>query len=577
MYFWTQKKFRFIALVILSITLSLFYSCSTPYNALKKNTVIGTNKLNNSKILADELIFQDNIYDFYIDTTKRNITVQTRRFRQGQHTNKIGKLYQYDLSLQNLKWNRSIDYKYYKLFQKDSLILRVHDKKICYINSEDGKKEWSTSIDLFHIINANLIGFRNSKWYRKKQIINGIDLNNGKSIWDRDISLINGSQGALRLNDTVAMLVADGLHTYNLKNGTGWDRFIYMPYGCNEILKLNDSTNLVVADGLYSVNLNTGTGWGFKGITGAREYIKHDIPLTIAGVALGLFQGNFIYSPLTSGLVEDNLEYPTDYSIICDIVSNVIIDNSKIYWASKQNIVKLDTSGNVLWENSLPKDEVSKSHIFLYDSILCMLNYGYAFSTSHYQNVIYGQPFIAGFNKNSGNQLYYQLLKDNKNPVIGYKAKNNALILFSNSKLAKYSMTNGELIKEKAINTDSLGLLDCYVSKNTYILKDSILICLNDSNSTNYCILTKNKKIIQINDQLEVMNKLDNKDSYVKYLVKNDFKFVGNSTDSYILDKNDNVIANIKASNKAVLIGNKLYDCMENAMVVIDLKELLKI
>ncbi len=40
-----------------------------------------------------------------------------------------------------------------------------------------------------------------------------------------------------------------------------------------------------------------------------------------------------------------------------------------------------------------------------------------------------------------------------------------------------------------------------------------------------------------------------------------------------ILDKNNTVIANIKASNKAVLIGSKLYDKQGKAMIIIDLKE----
>lgn len=570
-----NNSFKLFAIMILSITLSLFYSCSTPFNAIKKNTANGTNKLTHSKIFANEFVFPENVYDFYIDTTKRNITVQTRGFHRGHHPNGKGKLFQFDISMQNSKWDKSIDYKKFKFFQQDSLILRIKDKKIYRINSEDGKKQWSTSNYLIYVSNANIIAFENSKWYRNKQIINGIDINNGKSIWNRNISLNYGFHGVLRLNDTVAMLVADGLHTYNLKNGTGWDRYFSMAYGCNEILKINDSTKLIVAEGLHSVNLKNGTGWDFKEITGARDYTAL-ITTSLAGIGLGLITGNFVYSGLTLGLIADNLISSSGYSVIYDAVSNVLIHSSKIYWASKQNLVQLDTSGMVLWKYNLPEDEVSKSHIFINDSILCMLNFGYAFSTSQYQSVIYGQPFIAGFNKNSGNKIYYQLLKDNKNPILGYKVKNNNLVVFSNSKLSKYSMDNGELIKEKAIDTDSLGLLDCFVTNETYILKDSVLICLNDSNSTNYCIMTKHKKIIQINNQLEVLNKLDNKDSYVKYLVKSDFKFVGNSTDSYILDKNNNVIANIKASNKAILIGTKLYDKQSKSMVVIDLKDIIE-
>ncbi|MEI6089015.1 MAG: hypothetical protein WCR42_01045 [bacterium] len=570
-----KYSFRLFAIMILSITLSLFYSCSTPNNILNKNRIIGKNLLTKSDILADELIFQDHIYDFYIDTTKRNITVQTRRIHKGQHPNKIAKLYQYDLSLQNCKWNKSLDSKYYELFQQDSLILRVHDNDVSYLNSENGTKMWSSTIDIFHVVNANLIGFKYSKWYDNKQIINGIDLNNGKSIWDREISLINGNQGALRLNDSVAMLIADGFHTYNLKNGTGWDRFVNMTYGCNEILKLNDFTKLIVADGLYSVNSNTGAGWGYKAITGVKKTIKYDIPSAVSGVGSGINSRNFLYSPYTSDLVVSKVENPSYYSIICDIVSNVIIDNHNIYWASKQNIVKLDTSGKVLWEYNLPEDEISKSKIFINDRVLCLINLGYAFSATRHHNIIYGQPFIAGFDKNTGNKLYYQSLKDNKYPVSVYKLINNTLILISNYKISKYSINNGELLNEELINTDNLGLLDSFISKNSYILKDSVLICLNDSNSNNHCILTNKQIVIQINDRLEVIHQLDNQVCYFNYLEQNNYKFVGNSTDSYILDKNDKVVAKIKASNKAILISTKLYDKQNKSMVVIDLKEIL--
>jgi len=68
------------------------------------------------------------------------------------------------------------------------------------------------------------------------------------------------------------------------------------------------------------------------------------------------------------------------HDLVRDLVSNTITDSSNIYFASKEQLVKIDKqSGETVWKFPFSNDIASKSSIFMNDSVIFMINKGMAF------------------------------------------------------------------------------------------------------------------------------------------------------------------------------------------------------
>jgi len=51
----------------------------------------------------------------------------------------------------------------------------------------------------------------------------------------------------------------------------------------------------------------------------------------------------------------------TGHNLVRDLVSNTLIDSSCIYFASREQLVKIDQqSGEIVWKFSIPNDLASK-------------------------------------------------------------------------------------------------------------------------------------------------------------------------------------------------------------------------
>ncbi len=506
--------------MILSITLSLLYSCSTPYIITNERKSIGRNLITKADIQADLSYFEDRIDNFYVDTTTNSLTVQIRGVSSNKRwLDNKGHIVLFNLNNDSAKWSMNINYQTSTIYQKNNMIIQTKGNTSSCLFYRTGGNKWSINNQLIFTDFKRKIGFGFIQNGKNRDIIGGVDLNNGKPLWERVID---------------------------------------SDYGWNDITPLNDSVRIVVAEGLHSINLKTGGGWDFKALTGKKDYAG-TIAMNAAGVAVGMFTGAFIYT--------------TGYDLYHGIVSNTWIDSTSIYWAAKQKIVKLNHEGQIQWEYDFPIDKASKSDIFLIDSLVYMVNFGYAYYNNKFTD--FGHPFVAAFNQNSGQKVFLSELNDNKSTINDYYIKNQDLLTISNTRISKYSLTDGSLEQEKIIDTDSLGYLKRFVTKHLYIKQDSTFKTLEEIDSLNLYLLTKKDKIIAINDKFEVVKQLDDFIPYITYLVKDGYKFIGSLNESYILDKNGKVVANISVSRNAVFIGSKLYDCKENAMVIVDLKDIL--
>lgn len=485
--------------------------------------VIGKNNLTNKDIVAKEFVFPDRIHETRIDTVSNYITIQLRgKSKNGKWLNNKGKIVLFDLNDRKVKWSKKINYIQNGIEQYNNVIIQNIANKSYFINNSNGEKLWEVQNDIYYVepFQKKGIGYKYSSFSGATNTLEGIDLTNGNIIWQRKLN---------------------------------------REYSWNDIFHLNDTTIVIVAAGLHSININSGLGWDYNAITGEKDYTATAVANT-AGVAMGLLTGTFLIS--------------TGHKLIRDLVSNVLVDSVNIYFASKEKIACLNHQGQVIWTTSLPKNIVSKSSIFKRDSIIYMVNMGFAFMG--YRQLDYGTPFIAAFDAKTGNQFFLNTINDKKNQINGFEINRDTLLLVFKDKVSKYSILDGSLIFEKIFNTETIGKLNYFIGSQVYIKSDSTYKSLSLSDTTKQYLYTNNGKALVLNDRFEILNQIEYDQFYIYYLLDNEYRFIAKENKTIVLDKNNKSVANLDISRKTIKIGSKLYYIQDRSFVEIDLKDITK-
>jgi hypothetical protein len=347
-----------------------------------------------------------------------------------------------------------------------------------------------------------------------------------------------------------------------LKSGNViWKRDLNREYGWNDIFYTNDSTMIVVAAGLHSININSGKGWDYNTITGKKDYTG-TAAANALGVAAGLLTGTFVMS--------------TGHNLVRDVISNSLVDSLYIYLASKEQLVKINKqTGEVAWNYPFPNDLASKSSIFMNDSVVFMVNKGYAFMG--YRQLDFGKPFIAAFDRETGKQKYLSLINVKKDPILGFKILQEEVYLVFKNRIAKYSIQTGNQILEKEFPEDNFGELKYFAGNQVFVTNDNNdLVSLPQSDTSKVFVFTNQGKTLSIDSQLNIAGTIDYEDLSIYYLRTADFKFIAKDNQTLIIDNEGKQIAEIEASTNAFLIDETLYDKRDKSFLAIDLKEIIK-
>jgi hypothetical protein len=512
-------------LITLSILcfIGLTISAQSELAILNNKRTIGKNNLTNKDVIAKEFVFPDRIHDTYIDTVTNCITVQLRgTSKNGKWLNNKGKIVLYDLKQQKEKWSKKINYQQSGIEQHSNLMIQTIANKSFCLNYENGENLWEVKNAIYYVepFQKKGIGYKFSSFSGATNTLEGIDLTNGNTIWQRELN---------------------------------------REYSWNDIFHLNDSTIVIVAAGLHSINVNNGLGWDYNTITGEKDYTATAVA-NAAGVALGVLTGTFVMS--------------TGHNLVRDVVSNVLVDSLNIYFASKEKITRLNHKGQVEWFASLPEDLVSKSSIFKRDNILYMVNKGFAFMG--YRQLDYGTPFLAAFDIKTGKQIFLSTINGKKDQINGFEINRDAISLVFKDRVSKYSMLDGSLILEETFNTETYGELNYFIGSQVYVKTDSIYKSLSLSDTTKQYLFTKSGKTIVLNDKLEIVNQIDYDQLYIYYLWDNDYKFIAKDNKTIVLDKYNKSVANLDISRETMKIGSKLYNIQDKSFVEIDLRDITK-
>ena len=325
-------------------------------------------------------------------------------------------------------------------------------------------------------------------------------------------------------------------------------------------MSLNDSTLLIVASGLHTINLNTGSGWDYNTITGKKDYTETIAKNTI-GTAVGLMTGTYIIS--------------TGSNLVRDVVSNVILDSTYLYIASKEKLSKINqNNGQPVWTHELPEDLTSKSIIVLKDSLLCMVNMGYAYLGG--KKINFGTPFILGLDPKTGNQRYNTIVSEKKDPINNFIIERDLICITFKNRIETYSLYSGTKLLSKTFNTEEFGELGSFVGGQLYTkVNDIEFKPLQLLDTTSYYIYTNKSKILALDKHFNVTNTLDYETLYYHYGQLNDYKLLVKDEQMILLDEQNNVRATLNINYNSIVKGNTLYNYNDKSLLIIDLSPLL--
>lgn len=500
------------------------FSQSAEIKVFSNEKPLGKDLISEQEIIGQEYIFPDRIYRTYLDTTNSYLTVQLRGLsRNGKYLNNKGNILLYDLKKNNLKWTKKIAYQTSSLQQYSNMMIQTVGNKSYCMDIENGEELWELKNDIYYVDPLNDIGigykYKGSTGY--SNTLEGIDLNNGSVIWNKKLN---------------------------------------REYGWNKIFHLNDSILLIVAGGLHTVNIKDGSGWDYSTITGEKDY-SGTAATNALGVASGLLTGNFFLS--------------IGHNLVRDIVSNVQMDSSSLYFASKEKLSSVNIEdGSANWTNPFREGFASKSLLLMNDSALLVINKGYAFMG--YRQLDYGRPFIASYDIQTGEQHYLSVIMVENDPILGVQILNDKLFLLFKNRLAKLSIKNGGVLLEKEITSTENGSLKYYVGNQAYIARDDDTYkSLITSDSSKLFVFTESGNTLVIDDQLKIVDTVELEDIFVNYINTGSHRFIAKENSSWILNSAGERIAELEASSEAFLIGYKLYDRYDDRFKVIDLKEII--
>ena len=352
------------------------------------------------------------------------------------------------------------------------------------------------------------------------------------------------------------------LEGINLLNGNKlWQREINREYGWNDFFYIADDTVIIVSGGIHSVNIKNGGGWYYNAVTGQDDY-SGTIATNVAGVALGLLTGTFIIS--------------TGYNVISDLASNVLMDGNYIFFASKEEIVKIDkTNAGMLWQSKF-ESFAGQSILWMDSSNIYMVNKGMALKNS--RQIPYKKPFYAAFNKQTGQIIYQVTFEEKDNPILGLRISNDYAYLLLKNSILKYNVTTG-INEIKQIPAQQYGNLDFFIGNHVFIKygEDSIKPIFATDTSKIF-VFTKNGIALSIDKDLNICDTISNKKLTVSCVDGAPMSFFANQDKISVINNDGIKCAELhaKLNDNAYIIKNSLFYIEDKKLCIVNLEDLYK-
>ncbi|MFC0876393.1 hypothetical protein ACE01N_07345 [Saccharicrinis sp. FJH2] len=537
-----MKNSSTIFLIIFSLISSLAFS-SVKLKVSENNA--GKNLISGKAVVAKEYKFPGVIQKSYLDTLTNSITVVQQRVNQsGEWLKNRGDLILFSIKDDNIKWSKSINYVNSKVLQYNDNIFLESDNILNCLKISDGDELWDAKVNLKYIdplMNVG-IGYTYRSAIGVTNMLKGVDLKTGEVIWKREIS-----------------------EQYN------WS---------NQIIHINDSVILIVAAGLHTINLKTGKGWDYDMITGENEtkIVNNDVYHVSDVYAFTKYSGVFLKN-----------------EVISNVGSNLLNEDGYIYFASKDNLIKIDLDGNIQWTFAIPSGKSSSSELFIRYNRLYLFNKGYASynetsvgpldpnvydqsvdTRDGNEKISYGKPYLTAFNPNNGKQLFVKEFNTDDQLILDSKIQDDRLTVLYQDKMKAFSLVDGSVIEEKSFLINVLDPFNHFLNDKIYLKTEDVKGSKIIDPDTYYLISTRDNNLVVIDHNFEFVKNLVLAENYLPYRSnKYGYNIFANNKETIILNPAGKAAALLSVSANQIIAKKVLYEIKDGSFVIVDLKDIL--
>lgn len=478
-------------------------------------TAIGTSAISINTITAKTINLTFPVYNYTIDTLSNNLFFSARQRGESGGSSYLSRGYFGAVSCKtdSIKWlNES---SLFNLAVSGNNLLLSNDVKTIRYNKLFGYDELRyDSKVIFTIPKANR-GLMYSK--TESNVIEGINLSVGTKVWSCTIPRDEDWVDTQYLNDSVLLIAAKGLHAVNVKRGLMW-----------------------------TYPLVTAT--------------KTDKALVYS-----------LAKYLTIQKISSVIRTTTDDNVVTQFASNIVKDESKIYFASKEKLIAVTHSGQLAWQVDLRGLPVSKMFISKNDSSLTLVNFGLA---THGQNfVTWGKPFILTIDPATG-RITNQFDLSHIDNLADFIQAGKALVFAGKNAILEARPNSTSLKTIMEIDENKYGRFSEFINGDDYYtMKEGYFVSLNFINDNPVYFKTDNNKIYG----------LDGEDLKYEYhftdLYKLDKKFdnkmiLVNQDRSIVTSKNFELLFTFDLVDKSVITKDKIYFISDFKIHIVNKKDM---
>lgn len=471
-------------------------------------------------IEAKVFSFDYYVYDCSWDTTHHELMVELRGVRKNKYWKNDGRVMAINTDSKEPIWHKPVNYQKEIYYMVGENMFVVDAKSNTCLYHQTGTKKWSNTVPLFFA--------------------------------DHDKGIGLGYEGS-----------GNDMHCINLETGeTKWKRPVMREFGWEEIGYLNDSTMYMIANGIHTFDLRTGKGWDVNLQSGDESYAAASA-ITAGSVALGVLTG-FIAIPDIG---------PT---ITHGMISNTLIDSTSIYIAARKRIVRADrTTGKLIWNHPFEKD-CGSSTLLMDDSLVYMIHN--ASAQKEKKDIVVGKPFFAAYDRNTGEERYHTELTS-RTSVLDYMFLHDTLFVLCQDRIFTCLLENGEVLGKtdypsKAFPNKTYGK-PLYFANYRFMKDDPerVYYPLIYSDKEAVFLFTDNGSLLRINTKLEITPAIEA--MQFKYLRNacGPFLLIEDGGKTVLYDDNTK-FAEIDYTNLSI-VGTTAFKRLQDKIIFIDLQPII--